>query len=199
MDLQHLNVKLFLLSPIGIRTGDYTSVFNGWIQAKALGELLIDVADYGHVPHGPGLLLIGHEANYSLDEIGGRLGLLYNRKARVVGSTQARLRQAVRQALAAADKLEREQGFKFSGSEVQLIVNDRALAPNTPETLAALTPELDALFTSLYGGAAYTLAHTSADPRERFTVTVTTTASADVAGLLSRLEAETVPVLVSAD
>jgi hypothetical protein len=150
------------------------------------------VADYGHVPHGPGLVLIGHAANYSLDEIGGRLGLLYNRKAAVEGSAQDRLRQALRQALIAADKLERDQGFKFSGSEVQFIINDRALAPNTHETLAALTPELDALFASLYGGAPFTLAHTSTDPRERFTVTVTTTASADVAGLLAQLEAETV-------
>ncbi len=174
-----------------MRTGDYTGVFNGWIQAKALGELLVDVADYGHVPHGPGLVLIGHESNYSLDESDGRLGLLYNRKARVDGSTQDRLRQALRQALVAADKLEREQGFKFSGSEVQIIVNDRALAPNTPETLAALTPELDALFTTLLGAGAYTLARTSTDPRERFTVTMTTTARADVPALLSQLEAET--------
>ena len=191
MDLQHINVKLFLQSPADLRTGDYYGVFNGWIQQRALDELLVDVADYGHVHHGPGLVLIGHAANYSLDQHGGRNGLLYNRKARVEGSTQARLRQAVRAALAAARKLEQEQGFQFDGSEVQLTVNDRLLTPNTPETLAALRPELEALFGTLYAGADFTLTHTSRDPRERFTVHVTTAAGDGLAALLGRLEAET--------
>ncbi len=189
--MQHVNVKFFLRNAAGITTGDFYGVFNGWIQARAFEELLLDVADYGHVHQGPGLVLIGHEANYSLDEIGGRLGLLYNRKAGVEGSNQGRLRQAVRAALTACQKLEAEQGFKFDGGETQIILNDRLLAPNTPATLAALKPELEALFDTLYGGAAYTLTHTSTDPRERFTVNVTTAAGLDVTTLLANLEAKT--------
>jgi hypothetical protein len=190
MDLQHINVKLFITAPAPLRTGDYTGVFNGWIQERALGELLVDVADYGHVHHGPGLLLIGHEANYSLDETGGRLGLLYNRKAPVEGTAQERLRQAVRQALLAAQKLATEQNFQFDVSQAQVILNDRHLAPNTPETFAALRPELETLFNTLYGGAAFTLTHSSLDPRERLTVDVSTTAGLDLAALLANLEAE---------
>jgi hypothetical protein len=191
IDVQHVNVKFFLLNAAGVKTADYTGVFNGWIQTRALGELLVDVADYGHVHQGPGLVLIGHESNYSLDETGGRLGLLYNRKALVEGSNQARLRQAVARALTAAQKLEREQGFHFDGSEVQLILNDRRLAPNTPETLAVLRPDLEALFNTLFAGAAYTVTHSSTDPRERFTVNVTTAAGFDISALLGHLEAET--------
>ena len=54
-----------------------------------------------------------------------------------------------------------------------------------------LKPELAALFGTLYGGADYTLAHTSADPRERLTLNVKTAAGLDVTALLGRLEAET--------
>ncbi len=194
IDLQHINVKFFLLNAEGLTTGDYTGVFNGWIQERALDELLVDVADYGHVHHGPGLVLIGHESNYSLDQTGGRLGLLYNRKARVEGPTQERLRAALRKALLAAQKLEREQGFKFDGQSVELLINDRLLAPNTPATLAALRPELEVLFNTLYGGAAFTLTHSSLDPRERFTVTATTAAALDVSALLAQLEAQTADV-----
>ncbi len=190
MDLQHINVKLFITAPAPLRTGDYTGVFNGWIQERALGELLVDVADYGHVHHGPGLLLIGHESNYSLDETGGQVGLLYNRKAPVEGPIQERLAQAVRKALVAAQKLAAEQGFQFDVNQLQLIVNDRHLAPNTPETLAVLQPELEAFFNTLYGGAAFTLTHSSRDPRERFTIDVMTDASLNLAALLANVEGE---------
>ena len=67
-----------------------------------LEELLIDVADYLHVHNGPGIMLIGHEADYSLDNRAGRLGLLYNRKEQLDGTTQEKLAQAARAALTAA-------------------------------------------------------------------------------------------------
>ena len=41
IELQHVNVKLFLRNAEGLKTGDYTGVFNGWIQTRALGELLV--------------------------------------------------------------------------------------------------------------------------------------------------------------
>jgi hypothetical protein len=43
-------------------------VFHRWITERALGEVLIDVADYRHVFQGPGITLIGHESTYHLDE-----------------------------------------------------------------------------------------------------------------------------------
>ncbi len=42
--------------------------------------MLIDVADYKHVQDGPGILIIGHEGDYALDQENGRSGLLYTRK-----------------------------------------------------------------------------------------------------------------------
>lgn len=191
MDIQHLNIKLFAAQPEAINADDFIVIFNNWIQARANDELLIDVADYRHVHAGPGILLIGHEAHYSLDHAQKRWGLLYNRKAQVEGTTQAKLAQAVRAALSAARRLERENGVAFSGREIQVVINDRLVAPNTPQTLAALEPDLRAFFDRAYGEVAYSLDH-APDPRERFTVTVRASAEVSLQTLLENLAVEAV-------
>ncbi|HZM24734.1 MAG TPA: hypothetical protein VFC02_23495, partial [Anaerolineales bacterium] len=129
MNVQHINIKLFIENPEAVNLAEYSAVFNSWIQKHALEELLVDVADYLHVHNGPGIMLIGYEADYSLDNRTGRLGLLYNRKAQLEGTTEEKLVQAVRAALTAAALLEKENGLKFNGSEVQVVVNDRLLVP----------------------------------------------------------------------
>ena len=190
MNIQHVNVKFYLENTETVKLADYGPVFNTWIQTQRLDELLIDVADYLHVHNGPGIMLIGHEADYSLDNRAGRLGLLYNRKEQIDGTTHEKLTQAVRAALTVAQILEKENGLKFNGSEVQIVVNDRLLVPNTTETFTALEPDLKSFFDQLYGGAGYSLAHNN-DPRERFTVNVKTETKFDVDTLLKNLSVET--------
>jgi hypothetical protein len=189
MNVQHINVKFFLENPETLKLADYGAVFNSWIQQQRLEELLIDVADYLHVHHGPGIMLIGHEADYSLDHRAGRLGLLYNRKAQLEGTTQEKLGQAVRAALTAAQILEKENGLKFLGSEVQVIVNDRLLVPNTSETFTSLESDLHLFFDKLYAGAKYALTP-NADRRERFTVNVKADSRFNVDALLKNLSLE---------
>jgi len=190
MNLQHVNVKFYVENPETIKLADFAAVFNTWIQKQRLEELLVDVADYLHVHNGPGIMLIGHEADYSLDNRAGRLGILYNRKEQLEGTTEDKLAQAARAALTVAQILEKENGLKFSGSEVQIIINDRLLVPNTAETFEALEPEVKAFFDKLFDGAEFSLAHHN-DPRERFTVHVKTEANFDVDTLLKNLSAET--------
>ena len=190
MNIQHINIKIYLENPETVNLADYAAVFNTWIQQQRLEELLIDVADYLHVHHGPGIMLIGHEADYSLDNRAGRLGLLYNRKEQVEGTIQDKLAQATRAALTTAQILEKEHGLKFNGSEIQLVVNDRLLVPNTAETFEILEPEFKSFFDQLYSGAEYFLSHNS-DARERFTVNVKTQPNFDVDTLLKNLYAET--------
>jgi hypothetical protein len=189
MNIQHINVKFYLENPETINLADYAAVFNTWIQKQRLPELLIDVADYLHVHNGPGIMLIGHEADYSLDNRAGRLGLLYNRKEQIDGTTQEKLAQAVRAALTAAQVLEKENRLKFNGSEVQVIVNDRLLVPNTVETFVTLEPDLKEFFGRLYDGAEYSLSHHS-DARQRFTVNVKAESSFDVDSLRKNLSVE---------
>ena len=190
MNLQHINIKLYLENPETVHLADYSTIFNSWIQEQRLEELLIDVADYLHVHNGPGIMLIGHEADYSLDNRAGRLGLLYNRKAQVEGTNQEKLTQALHAALTAAQILEQENGLKFNGSEVQVLINDRLLVPNTAETFNALEPDLKIFLDRLYVGANYVLMH-NADPRERFTIDVKVGSSFAVDALLKNLSVET--------
>ena len=190
MDVQHLNAKLFVEDPEAVDLEVFLSLFSGWIQTQGGEELLIDVADYRHVVAGPGVMLIGHEANYSIDNGGNRLGLLYNRKAAMKGTVQERLERVAGSALRACRRIEKdpllEGKLKFSGRELELVINDRLLAPNTEQTFSALQPELEAFLKRLYGGASYTLERPS-DPRERFTVRARTEGSFQVSTLLQNL------------
>jgi hypothetical protein len=189
MDWQHLNVKFFVEDPETVDLAPYTAIFNRWIQDKAVDdELLIDVADYRHVPDGPGVVLVGHEANYSVDNTEGRLGVLYNRKAPITGTPGQRLAQAVRSALLAAQRLAADPGLRASGQSLQLIINDRLLAPNTPETLAEMRPELTAFFDRLYGPDSYTLERRE-EPRARLTLDIRAKEPIGVDSLLERLGA----------
>jgi hypothetical protein len=189
MNVQHINFKLFIENPETVNLADYAAVFNSWIQNQALEELLIDVADYLHVHNGPGIMLIGHEADYSLDNRAGRLGLLYNRKAQLDETTQDKLAQAARAALTAAQILEEENGLQFNTSEVQIIINDRLLVPNMAETFATLESDFRSFFNKLYSDSDYTLVHQS-DPRERFTINVKAASRFDVETLLRNLAVE---------
>ena len=142
--IQHINVKVFATA--NAESDAVVKVFHRWIKDTVCPEMLIDVAEYSHVPEGPGVLLIAHEANYSLDNRGNRPGLLYNRKIADEGTFQEKLAQAHASALAACDRLEKETTLRFDRNNLEVFVNDRALAPNTPETLQALEPELKKYF-----------------------------------------------------
>jgi hypothetical protein len=193
MDLQHINVKLFFRYPQNVDMKEYLTIFNSWIQRHVSDEMLIDVADYGHVHDGPGVVLVGLDTIYSVDNAAGRLGFLYNRKADVTGTNAERITQALSATLTAALRLQKENKQIFKGDEVQIIVNDRLVAPNTEDTLATFFPDLKAVFDRLYSGTTYELNH-NADPRERFTVNVKAAKSLELAKLLANLQA---PVAVN--
>src|SRR5580693_7012882 len=106
MELQHVNVKLLVQNQGEIDLEPLIPVFHGWIQDQVGEGLLIDIADYRHVDGGPGVVLIGHEGNYSVDNTDHRLGIRYNRKAVLDGNNQDRLKQAAHAALKACQRLE---------------------------------------------------------------------------------------------
>jgi len=189
MELQHVNVKLF------VEASDETlelliPVFHRWIQEKPLEELLLDVADYRHVYGGPGVVLIGHEANYSLDNTDNELGILYNRKTPIEGTNHSKLKQATLAALGALQRLEAEPKLngklRFGGKRIQLLINDRLLAPNAPETRAAVDPDMKAFGAALFGGSGYTAAYEQ-DSRRRFGVTLQSAQPVTTERLLANL------------
>jgi len=66
VDLHKFGIKLFAADAKGFDILKLIPMYHRWIQQKALQDLLIDVADYSHVPAGPGVMLIAHEGNYAL-------------------------------------------------------------------------------------------------------------------------------------
>jgi hypothetical protein len=193
MDTQKLQLKIFL-TPESARAVDLEAlipVFHRWIKDHVLAELVIDVANYLHVPQGPGVVLIGHGADYFMDEGADqgsrRPGLLYNRK-RSGPAPAERLTDLARRTLHAAALLEKEPSLagkvRFSANELLLRVNDRLTAPATDVTLAALKPEIDALASRLFAGP-FDLTRVGG-PKEPFGVRLTSSSAATLATLLDR-------------
>jgi hypothetical protein len=132
-------------------------VFHTWIQERRVpDELLIDVANYAHVPNGPGVMLIGHQGHYALDVTDGKPGLLYTQRHAPGGLDFAQaLTRALRQAFRACALLEAESSlskplrFRTDGWVVR--VNDRLHAPNEQATWERAEPACRTALTPLLG------------------------------------------------
>jgi len=191
LDLYKIVVKYFAAEPGSVKPGEFIPVFHRWIQKHAVEGMLIDVADYGHLPGGPGVVLVAHEADYFVDTMEGPLGLLYNRKAPSQGRLSDRIASAFRAALGACVKLETEPEFqgrlKFRAGEALFLSNDRLNAPNTDEAFQALRSDLAAALAKVYPSNVE-VRRVSDDPRARLTVQVNSREPVpDVTTLLARL------------
>jgi hypothetical protein len=161
MDLHKTNVKFFAEKGNDLPLHDFIPVFHRWIQQDKLEGMLVDVAEYTHVYQGPGVLLIAHEANYSVDETDGKRGFLYAQKRTPEKKSEEHLKTSFRRALQAAAWLEKESEFagklKFSAGHFHVSVNDRASAPAGKASQAELEKQLKPFLDSLYGAGAYSL------------------------------------------
>jgi len=191
VDLQRIGVRVFSTDAVALPPRAVVPVFHRWIQTRALyGHVLIDVADYEHVPGGPGVVLVAHEGLFSLGRDGDRFALTYTRKAPVRGAFTDRLRVAVRSALLACQLLEAETDLGgrlcFRGDEIELFANDRLQAPNTAEQRALLDAAVGEFLRALYGEQQCTVTAVD-DPRERLGVHVLAPAGPAITTLLQRV------------
>lgn len=192
MELHRLGFKFFAHGAESVDILKFIPVFHRWIQNRVLEDVLIDVADYTHLPNGPGVMLVAHEGNYGFDEADERRGLVYYSKRPLEGALEARLLTVCRKALQAWALLAEEPVFegalRFAGDELRFFANDRLLAPNTDETWQRLESPLRGLFDRLFADTRYRLERES-DPRARFGVRVRSEEPVELATLLSRLVA----------
>ena len=188
MELQKLNVKLFVEQPNAIPLAHFIEIFHSWIQAT--DGVYHDVADYSHMQAGPGIVLVAHDAHISIDESGDRRGLLFSQKAPLAGSNQERLRTVLRAALENCRKLEAEPALggklRFTVNEAVISVNDRLLGDNSPAAFDEIKDDVENVARQLFGGAPV-IVDRDAESRQRLNVRVKTTAALDIAQALENL------------
>ena len=192
MELHRLGIKFFIEDPAAISLRNFIPVFHDWIQKQVVAEhLLIDVHDYSHMHHGPGILLVAHEGNFSIDLAAGRPGLMYFRKQPLHKPDSESLISLVKPALQACSLLERESSLgkplRFQTDELLFVANDRLHAPNDENTFLQFEPVLSASLKTLFDGASFDIKRAAADPKERFALQIHVANSPGVHKLLSRI------------
>jgi hypothetical protein len=193
LESPEVSVKLFVVDAAGVRLKELIPVFHRWIKEDLLeDELQIDVANYEHVPKGPGIVLVCDKAHYYFDVRAGRAGLRYRGRRETRATGAEAVRRAFRAALHAARLLEADPvldgRYRFRTDDVEFGIYDRLLAPSDVSTLVAIRPELDEAVRGLYGTDDVAI-ELSSGPREPFMVTVKSGASPSVEELLGRLSA----------
>lgn len=196
-----IRVKYFIHASEAVDLPALIPVFHRWIQENRIRDhLMVDVADYKHVHHGPGVVLVGHEADYAVDMAGGRPGLLYTRKrgwndedsVAEADLAQSRLRLALRYALEGAQALATEANSPLPGGfgtdEVEITFADRLHTPNQPEVYDALHAEIAAVISAAYADEKVSIERISDDPRRPLAFRVRTTQGPDIKTLLTRLQ-----------
>jgi hypothetical protein len=175
-DLQRICVKLYAPEP-GVDDQTFIPIFHEWIRDQAIDNLvLFDVADYAHVPESPGVVLVTHEASFSLDRSDGLFGLLAQR--RVNGSDEATdmIATTLRHALQVAAMLEEDPRLAgklvFDRSRVVIEANDRLRAPNTDEGYRALEPVVSTAIKAVLSDGAPRVTRVDNDPRDRLAADV---------------------------
>ena len=198
MSLYKLTVKFFAANDT-FAPSEFVPVFHKWIQTQSFADhLLIDVADYAHVPAGPGSLLVSSEANIHMDRSDNRLGLLYVRKLPIkeAKSFAETFPAIFKYALAAALKMEQDEilagRLKFNTNEIAVGFNDRLLAPNSPETISEYHPQVSAFATKLFPGQTVTVQPSSHSPQELIDLRIKASESPSIAMLIDRASGKAV-------
>ncbi len=180
-DLVKLDLKVLAAGGADVEAEEFIPVFHRWITERVLPELLIDVADYSHVPEGPGVLLIGHDAQYAWDLSRGEPGLLYSRRRETgpdlegIGNLDRRLRSLLDCAFRACDLIEAEPGLEgrvaFDRHRLELRVNDRLFPQDEPTAEALASAFRQALTEAgIRDGGAPAEVNRIGESRERLTL-----------------------------
>lgn len=188
MELEKLNVKLFVEQPNSVPLADFIEIFHRWIQAG--DGVYHDIADYSHMQAGPGIILIANDANVSIDENGNRRGLLFSQKSRLSGSNQERLRTVLHSALENCRRLEEEPALRgklrFTVNETVISLNDRLLGANSQESFDEIKGDVEVVAGQLLSGAKFKLERES-DSRQRLNVYLKSSVTMSSAQALNNL------------
>jgi hypothetical protein len=193
--MHKLTIKFFVANDT-FGPAEFIPVFHRWIQTHALANhLLIDVADYAHVPAGPGTLIVSSEANIHMDRSQNRLGLLYVRKQPIAGAETFPevLGGVFQNALAAAALMESDPALRdrltFGTDEIAVGLNDRLLFPNSPETITRYYPLVKTYFKNILGEDLLSVDPSSKSANELIDLRVKSNGNLSIGQLLERASA----------
>lgn len=190
MNLQKINVKLFTDSSAEPGLDPFLEIFARWRENGDDPSGWVDLADYAHVPGGPGVMLIGRRGNLSADLADPGPGLLWSNRQGLDGSLGERLGEAFRRSVGLFRRLTGEPEYPNAlGPRPgfwEVVFNDRLACPNTGETDRRLRPEVSQIAARLFGSGDYTLVG-PAPPPARYSLTLHSDSAGTLTDIAERL------------
>ncbi|HEY7393421.1 MAG TPA: hypothetical protein VH559_01170 [Gemmatimonadaceae bacterium] len=169
-NVRRVCAKLYADRALALKDDVFVALFHEWIQKRSLPGVLLDVADYMHVPDGPGIILVGYATTFALDRGDGRFGLLAQRR-RPDRDARSAIASAVRELLEVATRLEADKRLEgalvFDRSVVRVEVNDRLHAQNSDASFEALAPIAREVIAEVLGRSAVAVERVENDLRDR--------------------------------
>lgn len=167
IDLQRISIKIHSEAPAGVPLDPFLEIFGRWRADKTHPAEWIDLADYAHVPKGPGIVLIGIKALFSFDLTDPAPGLLYITRRGLAGTPEQRIKTALRSALDLSQRITAEKNYpaaaKLRTNSLELRLLDRLVTPRTPATDTAMKPAIEAALNATFGSGGYQLTPAPAD------------------------------------
>jgi len=154
---KRIKVKFFFKEDYEVQDEAFIPIFHSWIQEqKVENHLLLDVADYSHVPNGLSVLLVAHEADIALDTENHAIGFSYTRKQdwpESASSLSKRLQLCLEENTKAAKLLADSKlpEVNFEAIEIRLV--DKLATPETPEEQAVVKAAFETALKDVYGEA----------------------------------------------
>jgi hypothetical protein len=161
MDLQRVSLKILSNAPATLNLDPFLAIFGRWRADASHPAQWVDLADYAHMPRGPGIVLIGHRCNFSFDLGTAAPGILYLSKKDLTGTLPDRLRSVFCDAFTLALSLLQEKDFpenvQLRTGALELAFNDRLETPHADRTDEELRPAVVTVLDGLFGAGGYHL------------------------------------------
>ncbi len=172
MTLQRISIAMPLVDAAA-DPESVVPVFHRWISERRLEGLPIDVARYGHVPDGPGVILIGFDGDLALEETGGHASLRFTLKRSQESDVTHQVALATGRLLEAAQELESDTDLRVDRTATTVRISDKLNAPNTDAVRAELVDAVVSGVAATVGYGAPQVTPGSTDPRDPVTWTIT--------------------------
>ena len=146
--LQRVDLKQMIDSGIEPDLDPFLVIFDRWRKQDDHPADWVDLADYAHMPEGPGILIAGKRETFSVNLNPPGIGLLTSVRRGLEGSLEDRFRESLRRARRLNEALMAEPEFpgefRIVEGAWEVFVNDRLLFPNTDESDTLVRPQLAA-------------------------------------------------------